>query len=163
MRRAARRQRHELAKAAMTSSTTGDHGSDLVLDHEQTLVIHEEIGRLPEKFRRTVVLCYLDGLTHEMAAEHLGWPVGSVKSRLAKARERLRSRLARRGLAPAAIPLVQSGTSTDEEPTPAHVLLGTPLLETTLRGVLSAASVRIRLLGSSRPKPSPFGRRRSRP
>ena len=49
------------------------------------------------------MLCYLEGLTHEMAAEQLGWPVGSVKSRLAWARERLRVRLTRRGFAPASI------------------------------------------------------------
>ena len=67
----------------MTSATTQDAGSDPVCDHELTLVIQEEIGRLPEKYRAAVVLCYLEGLTHEMAAEHLGWPVGSVKSRLA--------------------------------------------------------------------------------
>jgi polysaccharide biosynthesis/export protein len=93
--RAARR-RHELLRAATTSSTTHDAGSDPVCDHELTLVIQEEIGRLPEKYRAPVVLCYLEGLTHEMAVEHLGWPVGSVNSRLAWARERLRVRLTRR-------------------------------------------------------------------
>ena len=60
-------------------------------DHELNVVIQEEIARLPEKHRAAVVLCYLEGLTHEMAAERLGWPVGSVKSRLAWARERLRA------------------------------------------------------------------------
>ena len=106
--RAARRRRHELVRAAMTSSTTQDAGSDPVCDHELTLVIQEEIGRLPEKYRAAVVLCYLEGLTHEMAAEHLGWPVGSVKSRLAWARERLRVRLTRRGVAPTALPFRSS-------------------------------------------------------
>ena len=45
-----------------------------------------------------VVLCDVQGMTHEKAARHLGWPVGTVKSRLAQARELLRGRLARRGL-----------------------------------------------------------------
>ncbi len=67
----------------MTSSTTEEAENDPVLDRERTLIIQEEIGRLPEKYRAAVVLCYLEGLTHEMAAEHLGWPVGSVRSRLA--------------------------------------------------------------------------------
>ena len=111
--RAARRRRHELATAAMTSSTTEDAGSDPVCDHELTLVIQEEIGRLPEKYRAAVVLCYLEGLTHEMAAEHLGWPVGSVKSRLAWARERLRVRLTRRGVAPTSLAFDRSGSSRD--------------------------------------------------
>jgi DNA-directed RNA polymerase specialized sigma24 family protein len=43
-----------------------------MLENEQTSVIQEEIGRLPEKYRAAVVLCNLEGLTHEMAAERLG-------------------------------------------------------------------------------------------
>ena len=65
--------------------------------------LHEEFGRLPERYRAAVVLCYLDGLTHEEAADRLGWPVGTVKSRLARGRAALRDRLARRGLAPTAV------------------------------------------------------------
>ncbi len=48
---------------------------------------------------RAVVLCYLEGLTHEQAAERLRCPVGTVRSRLTTARERLRGRLERRGFA----------------------------------------------------------------
>ena len=61
-------------------------------------VLHEEVDQLPEKYRVPVVLCYLQGLTHDEAARRLGWPLGSVKGRLARARERLRTRLERRGL-----------------------------------------------------------------
>ncbi len=52
-------------------------------DFELEPALHEEIGRLPERYRIPVVLCLLEGLTHEQAARHLGWPVGTVKSRLA--------------------------------------------------------------------------------
>src|SRR5262249_57451914 len=61
-------------------------------------VLHQEVDQLPEKYRVPVVLCYLQGLTHEEAARRLGWPLGSVKGRLARARKRLRTRLERRRL-----------------------------------------------------------------
>ena len=68
-------------------------------------VIHEEINRLPAHYRAAVVLCELEGRTHEQAARHMGCAVGTVKSRLARGRERLRERLTRRGLAPEACTL----------------------------------------------------------
>ena len=63
-------------------------------------ILHQEIDRLPERYHTAVVLCYLEGLTHEQAAERLGCPVGTVRSRLATGRERLRRRLTLRGMAP---------------------------------------------------------------
>src|SRR5262249_23679671 len=51
--------------------------------------------RLPEKYRAPIVLCYLEGWSHEEAARQLQWPVGTVKTRLSRGRERLRRRLVR--------------------------------------------------------------------
>ena len=65
-------------------------------------VIQEEVRRLPEKYRAVVVLCYWQGLTQEQAATQLGCPLGTVRSRLARARNLLHRRLTRRGLAPLA-------------------------------------------------------------
>jgi RNA polymerase sigma factor (sigma-70 family) len=62
--------------------------------------IHEEIDRLPQPFRLAVVTCHLEGLTQHDAAERLGWPVGTLQSRLARGRQKLRDRLERRGLNP---------------------------------------------------------------
>ena len=59
--------------------------------------LHAEVARLPAKYRIPIVLCYFEGLTHEQAASRLGWPVGTVKTRLARARDRLRWRLEGRG------------------------------------------------------------------
>jgi RNA polymerase sigma factor (sigma-70 family) len=65
-------------------------------------VIDEEVRRLPARYRLPVVLCYLQGLTNEEAARALGCPKGTVATLLARARDRLRTRLARRGVAPSA-------------------------------------------------------------
>jgi RNA polymerase sigma factor (sigma-70 family) len=62
-------------------------------------VLDEEISRLPEKYRAAVILCYLEGKTNQQAAEQLGWPRGTVAIRLRRARDLLRERLTRRGLA----------------------------------------------------------------
>jgi RNA polymerase sigma factor (sigma-70 family) len=61
-------------------------------------VLHEEIDRLPERYRLPLLLCDLESQSHQEAARTLGWPLGTVKSRQARARQRLRLRLSRRGL-----------------------------------------------------------------
>jgi len=72
-------------------------------------VLHEEVSRLPAKYRLPVVLCYLQSKTNEEAALELGCPVGTLKGRLNRARDLLRTRLARRGLALAAALFVSEG------------------------------------------------------
>jgi RNA polymerase sigma factor (sigma-70 family) len=62
-------------------------------------ILHAEVSRLPEKYRAAVVLCYWQGRTHEQAGQQLGCGRSTIKDRLEKARELLRKRLARRGLA----------------------------------------------------------------
>jgi RNA polymerase sigma factor (sigma-70 family) len=62
-------------------------------------ILDSEVSRLPKKCRQAFILCYLEGLTNEQAAAQLGCPLGTVLSGLARARELLRTRLTRRGLA----------------------------------------------------------------
>jgi RNA polymerase sigma factor (sigma-70 family) len=61
-------------------------------------LLREEVGHLPENHRLPVVLCYLEGKTHQEAAARLRCPVGTIKGRLSRARQTLRDRLSRRGL-----------------------------------------------------------------
>jgi len=68
-------------------------------------VLDEEMFALPDKYRAPLVLCYLEGLTNEAAAERLGWPPGSMSYRLARGRELLRKRLVRRGVCLALWPI----------------------------------------------------------
>ena len=62
-------------------------------------VLDAEVGRLPAKLRDALVLCELQGVPREEAAERLGVPAGTLSSRLARAKDTLRVRLTRRGLA----------------------------------------------------------------
>ncbi len=61
-------------------------------------MIREEVDRLPEHYRATIVLCDLQGLTRDEAAQLLGCPPGTVGGRLARARRRLRDRMESRGV-----------------------------------------------------------------
>lgn len=72
-----------------------------MLQWELREILDEELARLPSSLRKPVVLCYLEGLTHDEAALRLDWPVGTVRSRMSRARDLLRRRLTRRGFADA--------------------------------------------------------------
>ncbi|WP_171469148.1 RNA polymerase sigma factor [Frigoriglobus tundricola] len=60
-------------------------------------MLHEELARLPERYRAPMLLCFFEGLSHAEAAHRLGWPVGSVAGRVARAKDMLATRLTRRG------------------------------------------------------------------
>ncbi len=103
--------------------------------------IHEEIRRLPEKYRALVLLCYFEGQTHEQAAARLGCPVGTVKGRLARAREMLRKRLVRRGLA-----LTSAAIGSQLAEAPLNAAVPEPLVFATVRAARAAVACSARSL-----------------
>jgi peroxiredoxin len=131
-----------ITQATHNEEKGGDHTFD-----DLVCVLHQEIGLLPEKYNAAVVLCYLEGLTHEQAADQLGWPVGTVRRRLAWARDRLRGRLTRHGLAPSAFPAgLRERGPVWESSLPAMVV-PTALAEATVRGALRVGLGKATLAG----------------
>jgi RNA polymerase sigma factor (sigma-70 family) len=60
--------------------------------------LHNELARLPEKYRIVILLCDLQGRSRSEVARQLGVPEGTVGSRVARGRTLLARRLARHGL-----------------------------------------------------------------
>src|SRR6516165_4878130 len=96
---AARRRAQERNVCPMASA---DPTLDMTL-RDLRRVLHEELRRLPDKYRVPLVLCYLEGRSQEEAAAQLGWSKGTFRGRLDRGREYLRRRLAARGVALSAL------------------------------------------------------------
>ena len=105
-------------------------------------MLHEELGRLPERYRSPIVLCYLEGLSHEEAALRLGRPVGTVRSRLARGRDRLRARLAGRGI------VASAGALTAALARDAAASLPAALVHSTIQAAIRFAAIRAATTGA---------------
>ncbi len=128
--RAARQRTQALPEVPQADGDPAVHAAD----RELRAALDEEVGRLPVKERVPFVLCYLEGRTNAEAVRELGWPTGTVATRLSAVRERLRARLTRRGLAlPAALTAAGVGHAVLAASAPA------PLVLATIRNALAFA------------------------
>ncbi len=98
LRRASARQRQrEQAAAVPEHYTTSNPDYDWAKLHA---AVHEEVQKLSESHRQAFILCDLQGVKPTLAAERLGWKLGTLSGRLTRARQTLLKRLTQRGLAP---------------------------------------------------------------
>jgi RNA polymerase sigma factor (sigma-70 family) len=95
-REAARRNAREKRRAELM--VREDPSDELELQEVRN-VLDDELGRLPERYRQPLVLCYFAGLTHDQAAFHLQMHPRTLERRLQSAHELLHQRLTRRGIA----------------------------------------------------------------
>ena len=104
------------------AEATVEIGVEPAEPNECSVAVIEEVERLPDKFRLPVLLCFFEDCTHVEAANRLGWAVGTVASRLARAKDRLRIRLTHRGMA---LPAILSGVSVPAATVRAAVMMTT--------------------------------------
>ena len=107
---------------------------------ELCAIVHEEIDRLADAQRLPILLCALEGLSHEEAAQRLRWPLGTVKSRLVRGRRSLQSRLARRGLAPA-LALAAGIADTQASALPVPLVLAMATTKAAIRANAGAKAI----------------------
>ncbi len=106
-------------------------------DVERRLDLATALDGLPAAFREALVLCYLEGLTHEEAARRLDCPVGTVRSRLARGRALLRDRLGEAG------PVSQAGRADPASGDPSGAARAVPgpfLIHSTARAAARVAT-----------------------
>jgi RND family efflux transporter MFP subunit len=99
-------------------------------------VLDEELSRLPERLRRPIVLCHLEGKSNEEAARELGCRLGTIYSRLSRGRELLRRRLLHRGVTLSVAVLTAALTEHVAEATPAI-----PVVQTAVRAARTFAGL----------------------
>jgi RNA polymerase sigma factor (sigma-70 family) len=96
-------------------------------------ILEEQLARLPEELRLPLILCLFEGQTQEEAAQYLEVNPRTLRDRLHRGRELLRSRLSRRGVALSVLGVLLSGGST-------QAAVPATLTQTTLHGATALAT-----------------------
>jgi RNA polymerase sigma factor (sigma-70 family) len=123
---------HALSGASLESNVPAGRSA---IDREQAELLHDEIERLPSDFRLPIVLCYFEGLPLDEAAQRLRWREGTLRSRLARARDKLRRGLKRRGIV-----LPASALSTVLGARPVSAAISSPFCAVTTRAAVDFAA-----------------------
>lgn len=126
---AARRRREERSARPETAAS-----EDVVERTEQIERLLATVRRLPEPYRTAMLLRWVDGLSPSTIAEHLGEPAGTVRSRLSRGMELLKTRLdqshgTRRGWALALVPAA------------AHAIPGALAMKGTIKLAIAAVAL----------------------
>jgi RNA polymerase sigma factor (sigma-70 family) len=131
-----RRRREQERRAGELREVVPDRGPR----EEIRTALHEEIDRLPERLRRPLVLCHLEARTHSQAAAELQMGEATVRRRLTGARDLLRSRLGRRGFAPAAVALAAGSAAGAVPPSWASIAVRAAMAATFPGGIITPAA-----------------------
>ena len=102
---------------------------------ELSAILDQELNALPASYREPILLCHLQGYTVEEAAKLLGTTDGQLRGRLFRGREKLRERLAKRGVALSLTALVVGLTSASAMALP--LALRTATISATFGGMVS--------------------------
>ncbi|WP_047868673.1 sigma-70 family RNA polymerase sigma factor [Nocardiopsis sp. RV163] len=84
----------QLAAAEAHTSSGMRSAENEVLDHLPDSDIKQALARLPEEFQEVIYLVDIEGYAYKEVAERMGTPLGTVMSRLHRARRQLREMLA---------------------------------------------------------------------
>jgi RNA polymerase sigma-70 factor (ECF subfamily) len=76
-----------------SESVADAHPETELIDSGLRESLHQALDRLPAEFREVIVLRELEGMTYKQIGEVTGVPVGTVMSRLSRARLRLQRAL----------------------------------------------------------------------
>lgn len=104
-------------------------------------LLDRELERLPEKYRAAILLCDIEGNTRKQAAERLGWPEGTLSTRLLRARALLASRLTRQRIALSAGTLAAILAQNSASAAPPATLVSATVQAATTTAVVQTAAV----------------------
>jgi RNA polymerase sigma-70 factor, ECF subfamily len=90
--------RREYREGGLEEDTPADTDLLAGLDRDRRIAaVREAIGELPERYREVILLCEIEECSYEETAQSLDIPVGTVRSRLSRAKGMLKTKLRRYG------------------------------------------------------------------